>query len=325
MQMMGKNLTAGLNGSGGRSCMTGPHLRVLFILLSVVCPLFCLSSSVTVVSAQDVNLGQSTTTPSEQVPVTPVPPGTTIAPASERPASGALNAQTAATRILEMVQSLSYFAIPFALATLIAIWFTVERIVVLRRGRVIPKPFARRFLKLLDEGELDKEEALQICEENGSPLALVFAHGVRKWGKASVEVEQAMIDGGERQVSGLRKHLRVINGVASIAPLIGLLGTVWGMLESFNKIAAAGAMGNTEELASGIALALVTTATGLIIAIPCLVVYMYLSGRVDTLVMEMDDLAMKVVHNISAEGIAEKNSRPRKSKSDGDPGQKKAV
>lgn len=233
------------------------------------------------------------------------------------------NGQTFSTRVLEMVQSLSYFSIPFALATLIAIWFIVERIVVLRRGRVVPKPFVQRFIKLIEEGELTREEALQICEDNGSPIALVFAHGIRKWGKASVEVEQAMIDGGERQVAALSKHLRIINGVATITPLLGLLGTVWGMLESFNKIASAGAMGRTEELASGIALALVTTACGLLIAIPCLVVYMYLTSRIDSLVSEMDDLAMKVVYNISAEGIAERNSRPNKSKNAGDAGQKK--
>lgn len=231
--------------------------------------------------------------------------------------------QTISTRVLEMVQSLSYFAIPFALATLIAIWFIVERIVVLRRGRVVPKPFVQRFIKLIEEGELTRDEALQICEENGSPIALVFAHGIRKWGKSSVEVEQAMIDGGERQVAALSKHLRIINGVATITPLLGLLGTVWGMLESFNKIASAGAMGRTEELASGIALALVTTAVGLIIAIPCLVVYMYLTSRIDSLVAEMDDLAMKVVYNISAEGIAERSSRPSKPKNAGETGQKR--
>lgn len=226
--------------------------------------------------------------------------------------------------LLEMVRSLNYWVIPFALATLIAVWFTTERLVVLRRGRVIPKPFVQRFLKLLDEGEMERDYALQVCEENGSPVAMVFAHGVRKWGKPSVEVEQAIIDGGERQVGALRKHLRVINGVASVSPLIGLLGTVWGMLESFNQIAEAGAMGKTEQLAAGIALALVTTAAGLIIAIPSLISYMYLAGRVDSLVMEMDELAQKVVHHISAETLAENSTRPRARK-EPEPPKKRAV
>ncbi len=207
------------------------------------------------------------------------------------------------TNLIEIAQALDYWIIPFALATLVALWFGTERLVVLRRGRVIPKPFVDRLLKHLERGTIDRDEALRVCQENGSPVAMIFAHGIRKWGKTSVEVEQAIIDGGERQVAALRSHLRVINGVATVTPLLGLLGTVWGMFEAFNDIAAAGAMGQTEVLASGIALALLTTACGLVIAIPSLILYMYLSGRVDSLVMEMDDLGQNVVHYISAEGI----------------------
>ncbi len=216
------------------------------------------------------------------------------------------------TTLVGIFDALGWWIIPFAMATFIAVWFTTERLVVLRRGRVIPKPFVQRFLKLLDEGELDRDEALEICMKNDSAVAHVFAHGVRKWGKPSVEVEQAIIDGGERQVAALRKHLRVINGVATVTPLIGLLGTVWGMLQSFNDIASVGVMGNTSLLASGIALALVTTAAGLIIAIPSLIAYMYLSGKVDSLVMEMDQVAQNVVHTVSAEGIAERASKGKK-------------
>lgn len=263
---------------------------------------------------------------------TPAGPREMSGPLFERALAGddAAGESTAArllpTNLLEMVRSLKYWVIPFGIATLIAVWFTTERIVVLRSGRVLPKPFVKRFLKLLDEGELDRDEALQICEENGSPVANVFAHGVRKWGKPSVEVEQAIIDGGERQVSSLRKHLRVINGVATVTPLIGLLGTVWGMLEAFNQIADSGAMGDTKQLASGIALALVTTATGLMIAIPSLIAYMYLSGRVDALVMRMDGLAQRVVHSIAAEALSERMSRPRKLPQEGnEPPKKKAV
>jgi biopolymer transport protein ExbB len=212
------------------------------------------------------------------------------------------------TNLVEIAEALDYWLIPFALATLIALWFGTERLVVLRRGRVIPKPFVERFLKHLEDGTLRKSEALDVCDENGSPVAMVFAHGVRKWGKPSVEVEQAIIDGGERQVAQLRTHLRVINGVATVTPLLGLLGTVWGMFEAFNDIAAAGSMGNTTVLASGIALALLTTAAGLVIAIPSLIVYMYLSGRVDSLVMDMDELAQNIVHSISAEALGEKKS-----------------
>ncbi len=213
------------------------------------------------------------------------------------------------------------FLAPFAVATLIALWFSVERLVVLKRSRVIPLPFVERFLEHLHQGKLDRDSALKLCQQSDSPVAAVFAHGIRKWGKSSVEVEQAIIDGGERQVSELRAHLRVLNGVATVTPLLGLLGTVLGMIQAFNDIATAGSMGKTEQLAVGISLALLTTAGGLLIAIPTLIMYMFLSGRVDTLVMEMDYLAQNVVQSISAEALA---SQPRKRRRSGG-GSKQAI
>lgn len=216
------------------------------------------------------------------------------------------------TNPVEIMIELRWWIVPFVLASVIALWFGIERVVVLRRGRVIPRAFVDRFLEHLEQGKLDAAGALKICEQSDSPVAAVFAHGVRKWGKPSVEVEQAIIDGGERQVSQLRKHLRVLNGVATVTPLMGLLGTVVGMIQAFNDIASAGAMGRADQLAVGIAMALLTTAFGLVIAIPALIMYMYLAGRVDALVMEMDLLAQNVVHLISAEGLMAKPApRPK--------------
>jgi biopolymer transport protein ExbB len=236
-----------------------------------------------------------------------------LAYSQDKPASGAPPViEAMPTNIVEMIQSLGFWAVPFAALSLVLMWSTVERWVMLRRGRVIPKPFVQRFLNLIESGELEREEALQICEENGSPIADMFAHGVRKWGKSSVEVEQAMIDGGERQVAALRANLRVFNAAYSVGPLLGLLGTTWGMLMSFDRLARAGAMGNSQQLAAGIALALVTTAAGLAIAIPAILLYMYYGGRVDALVMEMDALSQRLVAAISAEGIAERGSRPKR-------------
>ncbi|MFV0443560.1 MAG: MotA/TolQ/ExbB proton channel family protein [Planctomycetaceae bacterium] len=248
-------------------------------------------------------------------PVPVSPPAGADKTSSGNAADGNAVTRNLPTKLVDFVRALDWFLWPFVGCSLIVIWFTVERLVVLRRGRVIPMAFVLRFLKLLDEGDLTKDEALEICLKNDSPISHIFAHGVRKWDKPSVEVEQAIIDGGERQVSGLRSHLRVINGVATIAPMFGLLGTVWGMLESFGTVAEAGSLGKTAQLAAGIATALVTTAVGLAIAIPSLISYMYLSGRVDALVMEMDQLAQNVVHCISSEALADRASRPRKANS----------
>ncbi len=214
---------------------------------------------------------------------------------------------------MEVWVALGLLRFPLALCSIVLVWFSIERLVVLRRGRVIPRPFVKRFFEHLDEGKLDPMSALKLCEENGSPIASIFAHGIRKWGKSSVEIEQAIIDGGERQVSQLRKHLRVINGVSNISTLLGLLGTVVGMIISFNQIATKAAMGTPAEMANGIGLALLATAVGLMIAIPAIIMYMYLSGRVDALVIEMDGLAQTLVDAISAEALAEQSRSGPKS------------
>ena len=214
------------------------------------------------------------------------------------------------TTPIEIIEKLNFWLVPFLLASIIAVWFTIERVVVLRRTRVIPPEFVDPFMKAI-QGGISPEVALEKCESNESPTAAIFGHGVRKWGRSSVEVEQAMIDGGERQVGQLRRHLRVLNGVATVTPLLGLLGTVIGMIQAFNDIASAGAMGKADQLAAGIAVALLTTAFGLAIAIPSLIMYMYLSGRVEALVMEMDDLALRVVRAISAEGLSAQRPTPQ--------------
>ncbi len=257
--------------------------------------------------------------PAQDGPVEPVPVEAseaqpTQAPVAEAPAQAKdERVGKISTNIIDMIDSLGIWNIPFAIASIIFLWFTVDRLVVLRRGRVIPRPFVQRFLRLLEAGELEQDEALQVCLENQSPVASVFAHAVRKWGKSAVEVEQAIIDGGERQVTDLRRNLRVLMGVHTITPMLGLLGTVFGMLESFSLISTAGAMGKTDQLAAGIALALVTTVAGLLISIPALTMYIYFCGRIDALVAEIDDLSQRVVHCISAEGLVARMSQAKKS------------
>ncbi len=238
-----------------------------------------------------------------------------VQPARDQPAAGSAATESTPAKAkhrqipttpLEIAEALGLpLLLTFLGTSVIAVWFTIERLVVLRRGRVIPRHFVERFLQNLEQGNLEPDQALALCEENGSSIALIFAHGVRKWGKSSVEVEQAIIDGGERQVSQLRSHLRVLNAVAQITPLVGLLGTVIGMIQCFNEVAISQAMGKADQLAGGIGIALLATAGGLVVAIPSLTMYMYLAGKVDSLVMDMDLLAQNIVHLVSAEALAD--------------------
>ena len=192
--------------------------------------------------------------------------------------------------------------------SLLLVTFTLERLISLRRSQVIPKPFVKRFLQQLKDGELDREMALALCAENASPVAVVFAGAIRKWGRPSVEVEQAIIDHGERATNRLRRYLRIFYGIATVGPLLGLMGTVLGMIQTFNVIATADALGRAELLAGGIAKALLNTAGGLAIAIPASIFYVFFVSRVDQLVIEIDLLAQEVVHMIAAEELQERQA-----------------
>lgn len=217
----------------------------------------------------------------------------------------------------DIIQDGGVLMIPLGVCSLLLMALVFERTISLRRGRIIPKPFVRRFLEQIREGELDRDSALALCEENGSPVATVFAGAVRKWGRPGVEVEQGIIDSGERATNGLRRYLRIFNGIATISPLLGLLGTVVGMIRAFNAIATSDAMGRPELLASGIGQALLTTAAGLSIAIPALIFYMYFVSRVDRLIIDIDALAQQLVNVISAEEIehATKQASPKSGRS----------
>ncbi len=206
--------------------------------------------------------------------------------------------------LLEMGLASGLTLWPIGLASFIMLVVVFERLVSLRRGRVLPGPFIHCFLSQVADRSMDRTEALEYCEDDPSHMARVFAAGVRKWGKPAVEVEQAILDEGERTASVLRKHLRVINGVATVCPLLGLLGTVCGMMKAFNAIAGSSAMGRPELLAGGISEALLSTAAGLFVAIPALIFYLFFVGRVDALVMDIDGYGQDLVQLISSEGTA---------------------
>ena len=204
--------------------------------------------------------------------------------------------------------------IALAGCSLLVITFVLERVISLRRSRVIPKPFVTRMLEQIGSGEIDRTQALELCEKNGSPIAQVFAGAVRKWGRPSVEVEQAAIDSGERVANHLRRYLRVFYGVANVGPLLGLMGTVLGMIQTFNAIASHDALGRAEMLAGGIAKALLNTAGGLAVAIPASIFYVVFLSRVDRLVMDIDAASQEMVNLISAEELQQRTARPSKTK-----------
>jgi biopolymer transport protein ExbB len=208
--------------------------------------------------------------------------------------------------LFEMLLAGGPLVIPILLASFVMLLIVFERMISLRRRKVVPRLFIERFLLQVREGALDRDDALERCEDESSHIARVFAAGIRKWGKPAVEVEQAVLDEGERIANVLRRYLRVLNGVSTVSPLLGLLGTVSGMIQAFNVIAQSQGMGRTEMLAGGISVALITTATGLMVAIPSFIFYLYFVGRVDGLIMEIDRRGQQLVELISYEGLEER-------------------
>jgi biopolymer transport protein ExbB len=245
---------------------------------------------------------------------------TVAVPASSAPgvslASSADSANAFTNKsLLNIVRDGGLMMYPLFGCSFVLLVFAFERFISLRTGRVIPGPFVKRFLHQLEDDQLDRDEALLVCEENGSPVAKIFSAAARKWGRPAVEVEQATIDAGERGASDLRRYLRVFNGVATISPLMGLLGTVFGIIRSFSDLAASEAGGRMEMLSKGISEALFCTAMGLLVAIPAVVAHLYFVSRVDRLVVQLDTLGQEVVNMVSAEAIQEAGQSRRSRKS----------
>lgn len=217
----------------------------------------------------------------------------------------------ASRRLLEVIRNGGPLMIPIGACSFVLLVFIFERAISLRKSRIVPRPFVKRFLQQLEDGALEPEEALKHCKKNRSYVARVFAAGVKKWGKPSVEVEQALLDSGERVSNEMRKYLRLINGVATVTPLLGLLGTVLGMIHAFDAIAAVDPTVADPKIliATGISQALLTTAAGMSVAIPAIIAYLYFVGRVDQRVIEIDQLSQRLVNEISAEAIASRTAR----------------
>lgn len=230
-------------------------------------------------------------------------------------ANGAKEAMIPVRNLLQIFHDGGWMMYPIALCSFVLTVFTFERLIHLRRGRVIPRPFVKRLIEQLQQQQIDREEALELCERNPSPIATILSAAVKKYGRPAVEVEQAVLDAGERESNLLRRNMRLLNAISNVSPLLGLLGTVLGMIQAFNDISSAQAMGRPDLLAGGISQALLTTAAGLLVAIPAYLLYMFFLGLTDRLILEMDSHAQRLVEVVSAEGLQENDTSRNRSRS----------
>lgn len=189
---------------------------------------------------------------------------------------------------------------PLAICSVVTLGFALERLIALRRGRVVPRDFVARFTERLASGKLDRDRALELCKANDSPVSRVFGSIVRYWGQPSATIRQALEHDAAGELLDLRRNCRVLNGTATLAPLLGLFGTIVGMIEAFDSLSTQKA-GKSEALAHGISLALVMTAIGLGIAIVSVTAYYALLHKVDSLSKELDDAARPVIDLVAGD------------------------
>ncbi len=181
---------------------------------------------------------------------------------------------------------------PIILCSVVGAAIVLERLWTLQRKRVIPRELTDRIWKLVESQSLN-DRHIEALARN-SPLGRVLAAGLANRDQGREIMKEAIEDTGRHVVHELERFLGTLGTIAAVSPLLGLLGTVTGMIQAFEAISAEG-VGDPQVLAGGIGTALITTAAGLIVAIPALFAYRYLRGVVDLLVVEMEKEAMKLV------------------------------
>jgi len=175
---------------------------------------------------------------------------------------------------------------PIMLCSVVGLAITVERFIMLRRADIDTREFMDIMRQVLRQNRL--REAIEICDETDAPVARIMKAGILKNNRSKEEIREAIEDAGRFEIPRLERYLSALATCANIAPLLGLLGTVSGMIKAFAQIQNKRGQVNPSDLAEGISNALVTTAAGLTVAIPMLVVYNYFITRVDNMVLEME-------------------------------------
>ena len=194
--------------------------------------------------------------------------------------------------MIEFIVRGGIFMYPIIGCSVIALAVFFERLWVLRRIYVIPKKFIHSVEEMLKKNKIS--EALFLCQSNNSSIARIFQAGLKNAGKGMWFIKESIEERGGREAVILEKHIGILSTIAHLTPLLGLLGTVSGLIKTFNVLSIQGP-GDAASLAGGIAEALITTAAGLTIAIPTLVGYRFLKDRADSLIFAMEDRSLKLV------------------------------
>ena len=194
--------------------------------------------------------------------------------------------------MFEMIQAGGWLMLPILLCSIIALAIIGERFWSLQHKRIAPAHLVAQVWQWYKSGSLDEEHIQALA--NNSPLGRILAAGLVNRQHPRDIMKESIEEMGRQVVLELERYLNTLGTIASVTPLLGLLGTVIGMIKVFAAITTQG-VGNPSVLAGGISEALITTAAGLSVAIPSLIFYRFFSGRVDELVLKMEEEALKIV------------------------------
>jgi biopolymer transport protein ExbB len=208
--------------------------------------------------------------------------------------------------VLEIIYAGGWVMVPLILCSILSVTITAERFWALRRSSVTPAHLAGQVEEWAARHELDKRHIDQL--RDGSALGRILAAALANRHYPRERIKEAVEDTGRHVVHDLERFLNTLGTIAGLSPLLGLLGTVIGMIKVFAELVSYGG-GNPQALAGGISYALVTTASGLTVAIPSYFFYRYFKGRVDSYVVEMEQEAINLIDAIERGNVAQLSAR----------------
>jgi len=189
-------------------------------------------------------------------------------------------------QIFKIIVAGGILMIPIGICSVLALAIVIERFWSLRRATIDTRGFMDTMRQVLRQTRI--QDAVEICDEVDAPIARIMRAGILKYNRTKDDIREAIEDAGHLEIPRLERYMSALATCASVAPLLGLLGTVQGMIKCFAQIQAMEGLVSPSDLAEGIGNALVTTAAGLTVAIPTLVAYNYFVTRVENMILEME-------------------------------------
>ena len=205
--------------------------------------------------------------------------------------------------LLTVMEKGGFMMYPIIFCSVLMVGISFERAYSLRRSNIINSEFLNNVREHWDWKDI--QLGLRLCNAHDNSLSRVLKAGLLRFGGRLDEIEGAIEGAGQHEASLMNSNLRVLGAVANITPMMGLLGTVFGMIKAFNVISQSGT-GNPGLVASGISEALITTAAGMVVGIPALALYHYFRGKIDRYVFEMEEISFQLVEELSYEAAQQK-------------------